>query len=160
MPLPRAALYALGTAVVLGGAFMGGLGLFAGIFANKFDQMAAITNFIVTPLAFLSGTFYSVEALPPLAVYEPMVNMIFETNDSPFAGREGKFLTSRQIKDRLAVETLRNVAIDVRPTERADAFLGCLLVGRVRLVTTSCSPQEARYCLARRSMNSLTSGRA
>ena len=52
--------------VVLGSAFLGALGLMAGIFANKFDQMAAITNFVITPLAFLSGTFYSVEALPPL----------------------------------------------------------------------------------------------
>ena len=47
-----------------GSLFMGGLGLLAGIIAQKFDQMAAITNFIVTPLSFLSGTFYSVEALP------------------------------------------------------------------------------------------------
>lgn len=52
--------------VVLGSALLGALGLLAGIFANKFDQMAAITNFLVTPLAFLSGTFYSVEALPPV----------------------------------------------------------------------------------------------
>ncbi|MDE4133683.1 ABC transporter permease [Phaeobacter sp. QD34_3] len=52
--------------VVLGAAFLGGLGIVAGVFADKFDQMAAITNFIVTPLAFLSGTFYSVEALPPV----------------------------------------------------------------------------------------------
>lgn len=52
--------------VVLGAAFMGALGLVAGVFSDKFDQMAAITNFVVTPLAFLSGTFYSVEALPPL----------------------------------------------------------------------------------------------
>jgi ABC-2 type transport system permease protein len=51
--------------VLLGAAFMSGVGIVAGIFANKFDQMAAITNFVVTPLAFLSGTFYSVEALPP-----------------------------------------------------------------------------------------------
>ena len=50
--------------VVLGALIMGGLGLLAGIIAQKFDQMAAITNFIVTPLSFLSGTFYSVEALP------------------------------------------------------------------------------------------------
>jgi len=63
--------------VVLGGAFMGGLGLFAGIFANKFDQMAAITNFIVTPLAFLSGTFYSVEALPPLLNRLSHANPVF-----------------------------------------------------------------------------------
>ena len=50
--------------IVLGSLFMGGLGLLAGIIAQKFDQMAAITNFIVTPLSYLSGTFYSVEALP------------------------------------------------------------------------------------------------
>ena len=50
--------------VGLGAAFLSALGLIAGIFSQKFDQMAAITNFIITPLAFLSGTFYSVEALP------------------------------------------------------------------------------------------------
>ena len=63
--VPQAPLVAL-IFVILGSAFLGALGLMAGIFANKFDQMAAITNFIVTPLAFLSGTFYSVEALPPV----------------------------------------------------------------------------------------------
>ncbi len=51
--------------VLLGSAFMGALGIVTGIFANKFDQMSAITNFVITPLAFLSGTFYSVQALPP-----------------------------------------------------------------------------------------------
>ena len=50
--------------VSLGAILMGGLGVLAAIWANKFDQMAAITNFVVTPLSFLSGTFYSVEALP------------------------------------------------------------------------------------------------
>ncbi len=63
--------------VVLGGAFMGALGLLAAIYANKFDQMAAITNFIVTPLAFLSGTFYSVEALPPVLNRLSHVNPVF-----------------------------------------------------------------------------------
>ena len=63
--------------VVLGAAFMGALGLFAGIFANKFDQMAAITNFIVTPLAFLSGTFYSVDALPPVLNSASHLNPVF-----------------------------------------------------------------------------------
>ncbi len=58
-------LWAL-TFVVLGSVFMGGLGLIAGIYAMKFDQLAAITNFIVTPLAFLSGTFYSIDAMPPV----------------------------------------------------------------------------------------------
>ena len=74
--IPIKVLIAL-TFVVLGGAFMGALGLFAGIFANKFDQMAAITNFIVTPLAFLSGTFYSVEALPPLLNRLTHLNPVF-----------------------------------------------------------------------------------
>ena len=50
--------------VLLGSIMMGGLGMIAGIFANKFDQLSAISNFLVTPLAFLSGTFYSIEALP------------------------------------------------------------------------------------------------
>src|SRR6056297_3969175 len=66
--------------VVLGAAFLGGLGIVAGIFANKFDQMAAITNFVITPLAFLSGTFYSVEALPPvlneITHFNPMFYLI------------------------------------------------------------------------------------
>lgn len=58
-------VWALGF-VLLGSMFMGALGLVAGIYAMKFDQLSAITNFVVTPLAFLSGTFYSVEALPPV----------------------------------------------------------------------------------------------
>jgi len=51
--------------VVLGSILMGGLGMIAAIFSNKFDQMSAISNFLITPLAFLSGTFYSIDALPP-----------------------------------------------------------------------------------------------
>ncbi|MCA0042824.1 ABC transporter permease [Celeribacter litoreus] len=50
--------------VLLGALFIGGLGVLAGIVSQKFDHMAAITNFIITPLSFLSGTFYSVETLP------------------------------------------------------------------------------------------------
>ncbi|PWG17823.1 ABC transporter permease [Salibaculum griseiflavum] len=53
------------TFVVAGSVVLGGLGMIGGIYANKFDQLAAITNFLITPLAFLSGTFYSIEALPP-----------------------------------------------------------------------------------------------
>ena len=50
--------------ILLAALLLGGLGMLAGILAQKFDQMAAITNFVITPLSFLSGTFYSVEALP------------------------------------------------------------------------------------------------
>lgn len=63
--------------VVLGSAMMGAVGIAAGVFANKFDQIAAITNFIVTPLAFLSGTFYSVSALPPVLYEITHVNPVF-----------------------------------------------------------------------------------
>ncbi|MDB6176873.1 ABC transporter permease [Paracoccus sp. Z330] len=52
------------TFVLLAALLLGGLGILAGILAQKFDQMAAITNFLITPLSFLSGTFYSVDALP------------------------------------------------------------------------------------------------
>ncbi|WP_371037090.1 MULTISPECIES: ABC transporter permease [unclassified Rhodosalinus] len=69
-------VWALGF-VVLGSALLGGLGLLAGLFAQKFDQMAAITNFVITPLAFLSGTFYSVEALPPVMWEITHVNPVF-----------------------------------------------------------------------------------
>ena len=66
--------------VVLGALLMGGLGLLGGIVAQKFDHMAAITNFIVTPLSFLSGTFYSVQALPEpfrtLAHWNPIFYLI------------------------------------------------------------------------------------
>ncbi|MDF3606888.1 ABC transporter permease [Paracoccus sp. DMF-8] len=66
--------------VVLGALLMGGLGLLGGIIAQKFDQMAVITNFIVTPLSFLSGTFYSVQALPEpfrtLAHWNPIFFLI------------------------------------------------------------------------------------
>ena len=66
--------------VVLGAFLMGGLGLIAGIVAQKFEQMAAITNFVVTPLSFLSGTFYSVQALPQpfaaLAHWNPVFYLI------------------------------------------------------------------------------------
>ncbi len=63
--------------VLLGSAMMGAVGIVAGVFANKFDQIAAITNFIVTPLAFLSGTFYSVAALPPVLFEITHLNPVF-----------------------------------------------------------------------------------
>ncbi|MCB1642598.1 MAG: translational GTPase TypA, partial [Xanthomonadales bacterium] len=64
----------------------------------------------------------AVEALPPLTVDEPTISMFFRVNDSPFCGRDGKFLTSRQIRDRLIRETLHNVALRVEDTEDGDSF--------------------------------------
>ncbi len=63
-----------------------------------------------------------VEALPPLMVDEPTISMNFQINDSPFVGKDGKFVTSRQIKDRLENELKRNVALRVEATETADKF--------------------------------------
>ena len=62
---------------VVAGALLGALGIVAGILANKFDQIAAITNFVVTPLSFLSGTFYSVEAMPPAMAAASHANPFF-----------------------------------------------------------------------------------
>ncbi|HTO20186.1 MAG TPA: translational GTPase TypA [Pseudomonas sp.] len=64
----------------------------------------------------------AVEALPPLTVDQPTVSMTFQVNDSPFAGKEGKFVTSRNIKDRLDKELLHNVALRVEPGESPEKF--------------------------------------
>ncbi|WP_159567211.1 ribosome-dependent GTPase TypA [Budvicia diplopodorum] len=64
----------------------------------------------------------SVEALPALSVDEPTVTMYFCVNTSPFCGKEGKYVTSRQILDRLNKELVHNVALRVEETEDADAF--------------------------------------
>ncbi len=64
----------------------------------------------------------TVEALPPLTVDEPTISMTFQVNDSPFAGQEGKFVTSRKIRERLQTELLHNVALRVDDTEDPDKF--------------------------------------
>lgn len=75
--------------VMLGATIMAGLGLIAGIVAIKFDQLSAITNFLVTPLAFLSGTFYSIDALPPAMQTLSHINPIFYMIDGARFGMIG-----------------------------------------------------------------------
>lgn len=64
----------------------------------------------------------TVEALPALSVDEPTVSMTFQVNNSPFAGRDGKYITSRQVSERLDRELIHNVALRVEPTEHPDKF--------------------------------------
>jgi len=63
-----------------------------------------------------------VEPLPTLTVDEPTISMTFETNTSPLAGQDGKYVTSRQLRERLARESLHNVALRVEETESPDRF--------------------------------------
>ncbi len=65
------------------------------------------------------------EPLPFVKISEPTVEMTFSVNDSPFAGREGKFVTSRQLRERLFKEVLRDVSLRVSETESTDAFKVC-----------------------------------
>ncbi len=67
--------------------------------------------------------FENPEALTSIAIDEPTMSMLFTINDSPFFGKEGKFVTSRHIKDRLAKELEKNLALRVNETDSADKFL-------------------------------------
>ncbi len=67
--------------------------------------------------------FENPEALPPIAVDEPTMSMLFTINNSPFFGKDGKFVTSRHIKDRLDKELEKNLALKVKPGLTADSFV-------------------------------------
>ncbi|HAN80808.1 MAG TPA: translational GTPase TypA [Gammaproteobacteria bacterium] len=97
---------------------------------ERLEQEAATAGDIVCitgldPLS-ISDTVCSVsliEGLPPLIVDEPTVSMTFQVNDSPFAGRDGKYITSRNIKERLERELIHNVALRVEQGESPDQFI-------------------------------------
>ena len=63
------------------------------------------------------------EALPPISIDEPTMSMLFTINNSPFFGKDGKFVTSRHIKERLDKELEKNLALKVKPGQNADSFV-------------------------------------
>ncbi|HEX9626122.1 MAG TPA: translational GTPase TypA [Acidiferrobacterales bacterium] len=100
---------------------------FHGLERNEVEQASAGDIVAITGIELprISDTFCDpsrVEALPPLTVDEPTVTMTFEVNNSPFAGKDGKFVTSRQIRERLQRELIHNVALRVEETDSPDKF--------------------------------------
>ncbi|MBF0369328.1 MAG: translational GTPase TypA [Magnetococcales bacterium] len=96
---------------------------------NRVEQSSASAGDIIA-ITGLTGLGISdtlchpdhVEALPPLSVDEPTVSMTFQVNDSPLSGKDGKYLTSRQLRSRLMQELEHNVSLRVEETEEADKF--------------------------------------
>ena len=100
---------------------------FSGVGRQDVDELAAGDLFVVSgfPEVEIGDTIASAEdpvALPRLTVDEPVLAMTFGVNTSPFAGREGKYLTSRHLLDRLRKEVLGNVSIRLRETDTAEVM--------------------------------------
>ncbi|MFI3267690.1 MAG: translational GTPase TypA [Rikenellaceae bacterium] len=102
--------------------------LFSGLGKDKVEEVqcgeiCAITGIEGFDIGDTICDFENPEALTPIAIDEPTMSMLFTINDSPFFGREGKFVTSRHIKDRLDRELEKNLALRVQPGETADSFI-------------------------------------
>ena len=104
-----------------------GLFTFEGLGKKEIDvvkagDICAITGIDGFDIGDTVADFEEPEAMPAITIDEPTMSMTFTINDSPFFGQEGKFVTSRHIKDRLEAELEKNLALRVEPTERGDAF--------------------------------------
>jgi GTP-binding protein len=88
----------------------------------SFGEIVALAGIENINIGDTITSFDNPQPLPSIAVDEPTIAMIFGVNNSPFAGREGKYVTSRQLKERLDKEILGNVAIRVEDTESPDQF--------------------------------------
>ncbi|MDO4229548.1 MAG: translational GTPase TypA [Capnocytophaga sp.] len=104
------------------------LHIFDGLGRKKVDEVQAGD---ICAIAGLEGfdigdtvaDYENPEALPTIAIDEPTMSMLFTINDSPFFGKDGKFVTSRHIKERLERELEKNLALRVEPTDSADKFM-------------------------------------
>lgn len=102
--------------------------LFEGLEKQKVDQVecgeiCAITGIEGFEIGDTIADFENPEALEPIAIDEPTMSMLFTINNSPFFGKDGKFVTSRHIKDRLDKELEKNLALRVQPGRTADSFI-------------------------------------
>jgi len=95
---------------------------FMGLDRVEMDDIVAFTGIDKLGISDMICDPDHVELLPALSVDEPTISMTFQVNDSPFAGREGKYVTSRNIKDRLDKELIHNVALRVEQLTEADKF--------------------------------------
>ncbi|WP_017327892.1 translational GTPase TypA [Synechococcus sp. PCC 7336] len=86
-------------------------------------NIVAVAGFADANIGFTLTSPDNPQALPLISVDEPTLQMLFSVNDSPFAGKEGDFVTSRQLRDRLMRELETNVALRVEPTDSPDRFL-------------------------------------
>ncbi|MGB0863739.1 MAG: translational GTPase TypA [Saprospiraceae bacterium] len=100
---------------------------FQGLARKKVDEvvcgdLCAITGIDAFDIGDTIADFENPEGLPPISIDEPTMSMLFTVNNSPFFGKEGKFVTSRHIRERLMKETEKNLALKVEETGSADSF--------------------------------------
>ena len=102
--------------------------VFSGLEKQKVEQVdcgdiCAVVGIEGFEIGDTIADFENPEALPPITVDEPTMSMLFTINDSPFFGRDGKYVTSRHIKERLEHELEKNLALRVKPGNSADSFV-------------------------------------
>lgn len=86
-------------------------------------ELCAVTGIDGFEIGDTIADFENPEGLTPIAIDEPTMNMLFTINNSPFFGKEGKFVTSRHLRDRLYKELEKNLALRVEDTDSADSYL-------------------------------------
>ncbi|UZR93047.1 translational GTPase TypA [Chondrinema litorale] len=102
--------------------------VFEGLTRNKAEEvycgdLCAITGIEGFDIGDTVADFENPEALPPIDIDEPTMSMFFTVNNSPFFGKEGKFVTSRHLRDRLFKETEKNLALKIEETPSPDSYI-------------------------------------